>query len=429
MELFRKIKCLSALLLIMSVLSCRMEDAVVVVGVSFEPEIESNYEHEKGEWTVMVYMCADNSLEKAALVDINEMENSTFDFEKNNVVLLVDFNSKKEGYDGEWKGTRMYEVRHDKMGMNDKIVSQRICCRELGLSCRNESKIDMSDPSVLRNFVSSTKQYYPADHYAFLMWGECSGYSGRKERALAFDDTSMSYMDNKTFSTSLFEGLNEKFELLAMDSCFGSEIELLMEFERGTDYFLGMEGLQKVEGWDYSSLFSALDSDCVGGKEFGQKIMGSQREKNVSLVDLSMVMELCGQFDSFAKKAANSIKNKSDAIKTRNEILNSNCCFKSYEAPVNPVYVDIKRLAEEFNSSDLTDVLEKTVQCSDAGYGGVGVFFCNLDKDGNLIHKIPDDYVRGKSEDNCTFVNGTENYVFTQERKGTLLDKLFGNYF
>ena len=44
------------------------------------------------------------------------------------------------------------------------------------------------------------------------------------------------------------------------------------------------------------------------------------------------------------------------------------------------------------------------------------------------VQEIPQDYVKSNDGSNCTFVENSENYVFTKEKKGTLLDKLFGNY-
>ena len=415
----------------MCIQSCSMEQkAVVTVGVSLDPLRENNYVHEKGEWTVMIYMPADNDMEKAALKDLNEMEAADFDFEKNHVVALVDCNQYMEGYEGEWNGTRLYEVKKDKNGFHNRVVSLSVGCRDLGLSPKTESELDMSDPDVLRKFVSSVKRYYPAEHYAFVMWGECSGYSGNKSkaRALAFDDSNLSYMSNKDFALSLQKGMGGKFEILAMDSCFGSEIELLTEFEKCADYFIGMEGLQKTDGWDYYTLFSAVGKECSDGKTFGEYLLKSQDNDNVALVDLSNVQVLCSEFDAFSKRLAESVHSKSMSKSIKAEILDSDFCFTAYESTVNPVYVDIKSLARKYDGLDLISCIEKTSVSKNQKYGGIGVFFCNLDDSKNEIQEIPQDYVKSNDGSNCTFVENSENYVFTKEKKGTLLDKLFGNY-
>lgn len=429
MELFRN-KIIAALVfLTVLIASCKMGEAVVVVGVAFEPIQEYNYEHEKGEWTVMVYMPADNEMEKEAVADINEMEAADIDFEANHVIVLVDGNNQKENYGGEWNGTRLYEINHDKNGVDDKIVSLRLGCKELNLSAKKECELDMSDPDVLEKFVSSTAKYYPADHYAFVMWGECSGYSGKTQnaRAVAFDDTSVSYMDNRDFALSLYGGLGKKFDLLAMDSCFGSELELLTEFKGCAEYFTGMEGIQKLEGWNYRSLLNVFTGEFGDGKTLGEALVLSQGEKNISLVDLSDMDALLNAFDLFAQKFSSSIKSNDAAVKIRNEILGSEFCFRTYESSLNPVYVDVKSLAEKYGGDDLASCVEKTCMCKNPDYGGIGVFLCNMDENQNLVESIPDDYVRNK--DNCTFVEKSAHYVFTQDKSGTLLDKLFGNYY
>ncbi len=427
MELFRKNIFKIMLAMSLMFLSCKMEETCVIVTASLEPVREYNFEHDKGDWTVMVYMPADNSMEKAALVDINEMEAAEFDFENNHVIVLADCNNNRDGYDGEWNGTRLYEIQHDKNGMNETLVSLRLGCKELGLSSRKEGELDMSDPEVLKTFVSSTAKYYPASHYAFVMWGECSGYSGRSKttRAVAFDDTSVSYMENKDFADSLKDGLEKNFDVLAMDTCFGSEIELLCEFEKCADYFVGMEGLQKVEGWDYCPLLNLLSKEPDEGKKFAELLMESQKEKNISIVDMSKIKDLYSEFDLFSKSLTNSIKTKSNAEKIKSEILESDFCFRAYESAVNPVYVDIKYMAEKYGGQSLASCIEKTVRTNNQKYGGIGVFLCNLDKENNLILDIPGDYVRGNG--NCKFVNESEHYAFSQDNSGTFLDKIFRN--
>ena len=431
MELFKKLLIGILSFVVLLFYSCKMDEAVVVVGVSFEPEREFNYVHEKCDWTVMVYMPADNNMEKSAMEEINEMEVADFDSEKNHVIVLVDTNNSMEGYEEEWKGTRLYEVVHDKNGMNNKIASLRLGCRELNLSSTRECELDMSDPDILKNFVSSTKKYYPAEHYAFIMWGECSGYSGKKSdlRAVAFDDTSLSYMDNSDFADSLKNGLEKKFDMLALDSCFGSEIELLSEFERCAEYCVGIEGLQKTEGWDYRSLLNVLNQENADGKILGQSILESQLKDNISLVDLSGVKSLCDEFDLFAGKIAESIKIKTTAEKMKNEILASDFCFMPHESSVNPVYVDIKSLAQKYGGQSLVSCIEKMSECKNQNYGGIGVFFCNMDENNNLMEKIPADYVKNGDGSNCSFVENSNHYAFSKGKSGTLLDKLFGNYF
>ena len=426
------LKKMSAVIFIVLFLGgCRMgEEAVVTIGVSLEPDNGNIFDHQTGKWTVILYMPADNDMEKAAMQDLNEMEAADYDFDGNHVLALVDTNRFREGYDGEWSGTRLYEVRHDKNGINGRIASLRLGCSELGLSSRFEREVDMSDPKVLEKYVSTVASHYPAEHYAFVMCGECSGYTGNRKssRALAFDDSNISYMTNMEFAASLAKGLGKKFDILAMDTCFASELELLSEFDQCAKWFVGVEGLQKKEGFDYSAFLNSLADGCDDGRSFGRQLMKSQEEKNLSLVDLSKINGLCSEFDLCAKEMAASIMSTTDAEKRRDEILKSNFCFRTYESSVNPVYADVRSLAEKFGLHGMLQSLEETVECSDSNYGGIGVFFCNTDRNQNVMQEIPEDYVKNKNKSNCSFVNKWEHYVFTQEKKGSLLDKLFGNY-
>ena len=75
--------------------------------------------------TLVVYMAADNDLESYAIQNLKAMEHA--DFEKMNVLVLLD---RSEGFDetnGNWTDTRLFELIHDDSDSNI-IVSKRLSC-------------------------------------------------------------------------------------------------------------------------------------------------------------------------------------------------------------------------------------------------------------------------------------------------------------
>ena len=90
--------------------------------------------------TLLVYMAADNDLERYALQNLKALEQA--DFYRINVLVLLD---RAENYDEtneNWTDTRLFEVMHDNTNGNS-IVSKRLDCPPLGLSKDSPSELDM----------------------------------------------------------------------------------------------------------------------------------------------------------------------------------------------------------------------------------------------------------------------------------------------
>lgn len=97
-----------------------------------------------GKWTIMVYMCADNNLESAAIADMNELEEagSTSDV---NILVQID---RAKGYDTsnyDWPTTRRYYITPDSNAPGspdyDTIVSPMASWDE------NDTEVNIADPA------------------------------------------------------------------------------------------------------------------------------------------------------------------------------------------------------------------------------------------------------------------------------------------
>jgi hypothetical protein len=75
------------------------------------------------DWTVMVYMAADNNLEPAALMDLNEME-GVGSSSNVNIVAEVDRSAEYVDTDGNWSGGRRYYIQQDQN--TDSVTSPMI---------------------------------------------------------------------------------------------------------------------------------------------------------------------------------------------------------------------------------------------------------------------------------------------------------------
>jgi Clostripain family len=235
------------------------------------------------KWTFMVYMAGDNNLSSAGDEDLREMRQvgSTAD-----VNLLVQFDNAGS------EGTRRFRVLK---GGNDLLES-------LG-------KTDSGDPNVLLDYVKWAHANYPADHYALVLWNHGGGwepsamdeiaqevraraYSDREgtersastlrraffrptlqrilsqdspqERAICSDDGSGHSLDTVELGKVLDKAtavLGQKLDLLGMDACLMSNLEVAYQAQPYVSYVVASEESEPNEGWPYDMVLPKLVAD------------------------------------------------------------------------------------------------------------------------------------------------------------------------
>lgn len=232
------------------------------------------------KWSFMVYMAGDNNLSPAGYTDLDEMRKvgSTAD-----VNLVVQFDNTRI------QGTQRYLVQ--KSG-NDVVQS-------LGPT-------DSGDPNVLLDFVTWVRATYPAEHYALILWNHGGGwepsaidtiaqtvrarnYSDREgveraasplrraffrptlatilslpspqERAICSDDGSGHSLDTIELGKVLAATqkiLGQKLDLLGMDACLMSNLEVAYQVEPYVNYVVASEESEPNEGWPYEAILTPL---------------------------------------------------------------------------------------------------------------------------------------------------------------------------
>ena len=235
------------------------------------------------KWTFMVYMAGDNNLSGAGDEDLREMRQvgSTSD-----VNVLVQFDNAGS------EGTRRFRVLK---GGNDLLES-------LG-------KTDSGDPNVLLDYVKWAHANYPADHYALVLWNHgggwepsamdeiaqevrARGYSDREgversgstlrraffrptletilsqgspqERAICSDDGSGHSLDTVELGKVLEQAvaaLGKPLDLLGMDACLMSNLEVAYEAQPYVSYVVASEESEPNQGWPYEMVLPKLVAD------------------------------------------------------------------------------------------------------------------------------------------------------------------------
>jgi hypothetical protein len=198
----------------------------------------------------MVYLDADNNLELAGLLDINEME-AAGDADKVNVVVQIDRALGETSRDGDWTDGRRYLIRSDEEA--DFINSPPVA--ELG-------EINMGDPLVLADFIGWSIRTYPANRYALIIWDHGAGWNG-----IAFDsdvglpDTAdhISLPDlQSALQQSLAQNGVDRLDVIGFDACLMGQLELFQAIQPYADYAVGSEELTPGQGWNYETMLSHL---------------------------------------------------------------------------------------------------------------------------------------------------------------------------
>lgn len=175
------------------------------------------------DWTVLVYMSADNNLEPYAIADLNEME-MVGSSGRLNILVQLDRGVGGDTSNGNWEDTRRGRVIQD----SDPLL--------IGTPLPQGAELDMGNPNTLEDFITWGVSTYPAQRYALVLWGQGAGAYG-----LGQDDTS--FGDALTIP-ELGGGLQRAgryFDLVALQANLMGMLEPAYEIRNYAEYMVASE--------------------------------------------------------------------------------------------------------------------------------------------------------------------------------------------
>lgn len=307
----------------------------------------------QADWTVMIYMNADNNLEPYALMDFEEMARvgST---DKVNIVVQFDRIDGWTSDMGNWSQTLRFRVEKAMHPLPERAL------QDLG-------EQDMGKGEVLGNFVTWAKDRYPAKRYMLDIWDHGQGWrfanlisllrdnetlaevaSERRDeikvaelmtikektrdfstvasiapdsatestlRSISNDDTSASKLYNREMQETLQNVLGidqggEKLQVLGFDACLMGMVETAFAMRNVARVMVASEELEPGDGWDYSLwLRSLTDKPEMDEFELGRALVlayektyeAKAGDTTLSAVDLSKVEGLATSIDELAE--------------------------------------------------------------------------------------------------------------------------------
>jgi hypothetical protein len=271
-------------------------------------------------WTIMIYLDADNDLEEDGIDDFLEIAATGSDEHINYVVQMDRIDGHSNSYDN-WTDCKRFYIEKNMTPESQNAVES------LG-------EVNMGDPDTLTNFIQWSMTNYPAQQYALILWDHGDGWERRRTKSsvlkgICFDDTSgfngnLSMLDIK----QVLVDLPKKPDLVGFDACLMGMIENAYMLKlAGIKVMVGSEETEPAAGWPYDTISQGLQSNPdwqpsqLGEWIVEQYYLSYNREETQSAIDLTKIDPLISSLKTFATSLRTSWQDDMNAIVTASQSL------------------------------------------------------------------------------------------------------------
>ncbi|MCK4339808.1 MAG: hypothetical protein KAW87_07475 [Candidatus Cloacimonetes bacterium] len=201
----------------------------------------------ESEWTVLVYIAADNTLFNAAFKDINEME-AVGSSDSVNIIVQVD-PVDPDVYPSsyfDFGEARRYFITHDEN--SDSIGSTLLY--DLG-------EINSADPTEVSDFANWGFSTYPSEKRMLILWDHGNGWS--KDDGIT-KSVCNDYNSGDNISVAdgelkqAISNINYHLDILAFDACLMQMPEVIGEIYEYCDFVIGSEDEIPEDGLPYGDI-------------------------------------------------------------------------------------------------------------------------------------------------------------------------------
>ncbi|MEO0076129.1 MAG: clostripain-related cysteine peptidase, partial [candidate division WOR-3 bacterium] len=299
------------------------------------------------DWTVMIYMCADNSMNDQSYIDLQEMMQvgST-----DNVKIIVQIDNAAFGTE---TGCRRYLIKNN----------QKELLVDLG-------EVDMANPQTLIDFARFTNSYYRANRYLLILWDHGNGwpigeYCANSEKGVIYDQSSNNWIgvadgELRYAVNEIKKILSKKISILAFDACLMAMTEVASEIADGAEFMFASEEVIPNNGLPYADILSLIVSQpTIATTQIAKQLVdisvnsynyGSQgyHPCTFSAIDLKQYSKAAKKFSTTCQMLTayantNSVKQARSSVQTFS--------IESYQIPPSNYddYIDLIDLLEKIN--------------------------------------------------------------------------------
>lgn len=302
------------------------------------------------DWTLMVYIAADNNLEDAALVDLDEIE-AGMPKEGVEIIVLIDRAKEYSEGLGDWTDARVLRMRPDQQA--GVLASEELL--RLG-------EINTGDPIHVQKLIEYSTSNFPAKRYGLVMWNHGGGWQGMADDEDAGPDGAHDNLTLPELRGALANAIPQgnKLDLIGFDMCLMAQVEIAYEVADFARYMVASQATEPGYGWPYDVLLPEFGNAAAGPKRLAQNIVrryaeytdeADERIATQSAIDLARMGDVKSALDAFANRVGPTTS------QTWTALVRSVFWADSF----NPGGKDANRRQEKasLSSSDMLDLIKR----------------------------------------------------------------------
>lgn len=348
--------------------------------------------HEEKEINYLIYMAADNNLERFCIKNIKSLQEVGSN-ENVNIIVLFDRSLGYDKSEDNRTGADLFFITKNPSKMNDDIIFEYV-------------ELDMTNSENLYYFLAVANEYFPSRHTVLDIWSHGRGVypdgvilSENKSRSV-IEDYMTGYGADKTMHVCSLAECLEQYErdfgkyidVVQFDCCDMLILEVCYELKDYVKYIVGSECELHGTGNDYKSIAKFLNTCSDFRAElFSQHLVESfYKYYSNSKFDFSYAYMNTEKFDSFISVfnlfcdgLSYNIKNNSVYLTEVKNIRKNLCCTDSaypefidlWEFLNSSIFVSyscIEEMKEQFKELVPNRVLSEKYKNS---FGGIGINF------------------------------------------------------
>lgn len=225
------------------------------------------------EWTLLVFMAGDNNLDREGERDLEQIKSVDVG---DHAYVAVQFDRAEAG-----RRTRRYLLRHGSSLVSDVVDFF--------------DETNTGDPAVLEDFLLWGIREFPSKHLMVVIWNHGGGvddtdhfatdapqglrrglrsavvpprrralFASGGRRKIAVDDEARDFLDNRELKkvlTTVSQRLGRPIDILGMDACLMSMVEVAWQIRGTVDLMVGSQDNEPGHGWPYDAILRELAAD------------------------------------------------------------------------------------------------------------------------------------------------------------------------
>jgi hypothetical protein len=285
----------------------------------------------------MIYLAADNDLNRFAEPNIQQMMQAGSNEDRNIVIYLAETKQGK------------------KYGKLVRVEKESL------VELATDDNVDSGSRDVCLSACQRAFTAHPADHNALIVWNHGSGSLNMPFadlfKGIAYDEGLDTYLTDldvisilHELSHTVFNG--KKLDILAFDACLMAGIELQAVCAPYVHYYVAAEEVEEGPGWDYAGALSSITKESTTldvvqqwTHAFATLYEPVTERYTLSGVDLTSIEHLARNVDEVAKTLIKllELQNNQEIISLL-QLATHPTAVTGFDKPDKPDYIDLDHL-------------------------------------------------------------------------------------